>query len=157
MASPSPRRAWIEITAARIILGHELTHVLQKWTPEQYRNFADLAVKASGGENEIAKYMRIYTLSRQNAIDEIAADFAMQYLFSDEKTARKITKHHSKPAQAILDAIAWIRDKLGIKTSDTETLMRMYGKMYNEGRRNASNSVTGDGVKNSIDNRKKKD
>ena len=46
-----------------------------------------MAVKASGGENEIAKYMRIYTLSRQNAIDEIAAVFAMQYLFSDEKTA----------------------------------------------------------------------
>ena len=80
--------------------------------------------------------MRIYTLSRQNAIDEIAADFAMQYLFSDEKTARNITNHHSKLAQAILDAISWIRDKLGIKTSDTETLMRMYGKMYNEGREN---------------------
>ena len=159
--------------AARIILGHELTHVLQKRSPEQYRNFADLAVKASGGKNAIAKYMRSYSLSRQNAIDEIAADFAMQYLFSDEKTARKITKHHSKLAQAILDAIAWIRDKLGIKTSDTETIMRMYGKMYNEGRENQKvreniakyggydfmsddDSNAGE-VKNSIDNRKKKD
>lgn len=80
----------------------------------------------------------------------------MQYLFSDEKTARKITKHHSKPAQAILDAIAWIRDKLGIKTSDTETLMRMYGKMYNEVMRNVQNGVAHsaasayNGVKNSI-------
>ena len=84
----------------------------------------------------VSEYMKNSGMSKQTATDEVVANYAMRVLFSDEKTARKITKHHSKLAQAILDAIAWIRDKIGIKTSDTETLMRMYGKMYNEGREN---------------------
>lgn len=58
----------------------------------------------------------------------------MQYLFSDEKTARNITKHHSKPAQAILDAIAWIRDKLGIQSQDAERAAELWNKAYNDSR-----------------------
>lgn len=126
--------------AARIILGHELTHVLQEESPEQYKAFENLVLSQTS-EKSISIYMETLNKSREDAIDEIVADYAMTRMFSDMKTAREVTKHHSKVAEAIRRAFAWIREKLGIRTSEVDRAAAMWNKAYNESRRNASGAV----------------
>lgn len=126
--------------AARIILGHELTHVLQNQSPVQYKAFENLVLSQTS-EKSISIYMETLNKSRGDAIDEIVADYAMTRMFSDMKTAREVTKHHSKVAEAIRSALAWIREKLGIRTSEVDRAAAMWNKAYNESRRNASGAV----------------
>ena len=126
--------------AARIILGHELTHVLQNQSPAQYKEFENLVLSRTS-EKSISIYMETLNKSRGDAIDEIVADYAMTRMFSDMKTAREVTKHHSKVAEAIRSALAWIREKLGIRTSEVDRAAAMWNKAYNESRRNADAAV----------------
>lgn len=126
--------------AARIILGHELTHVLQNQSPVQYKAFENLVLSQTS-EKSISIYMETLNKSREDAIDEIVADYAMTRMFSDMKTAREVTKHHSKVAEAIRSAFAWIREKLGIRTSEVDRAAAMWNKAYNESRRNADAAV----------------
>ena len=133
--------------AARIILGHELTHVLQEQSPEQYEAFEAFALQQRSeqgskvGLDLVSEYMRDLRLDKQSATDEVVADYAMRTLFSDMKTAREVTKHHSGVAEAIRRAFAWVREKLGIRTSEVDRATAMWNKAYNESRRNASGAV----------------
>lgn len=148
--------------AARIILGHELTHILQEQSPTQYKAFEAFALQQrseQGGKiglDLVSEYMRDFRLDKQSATDEVVADYAMRALFSDMKTAREVTKHHSKVAEAIRRAFAWIREKLGIRTSEVDRAAAMWNKAYSESRRNADTAVSeavnrAKGVANSAD------
>ena len=133
--------------AARIILGHELTHILQKQSPEQYEAFEAFVLQqrseqgSKTGLDLVSEYMQSLRLDKQSATDEVVANYAMRVLFSDMKTAREVTKHHSKVAEAIRRAFAWIREKLGIQTSEVDRAAAMWSKAYNESRRNANAAV----------------
>ena len=133
--------------AARIILGHELTHVLQKQSPEQYKAFEAFVLQQRSeqgskvGLDLVSEYMQSIRLDKQSATDEVVANYAMRALFSDMKTAREVTKHHSKVAEAIRRAFTWIREKLGIRTSEVDRAATMWNKAYNESRRNADAAV----------------
>ena len=148
--------------AARIILGHELTHILQKQSPEQYKAFEAFVLQQRSeqgskvGLDLVSEYMRDLRLGKQSATDEVVADYAMRVLFSDMKTAREVTKHHTKVAEAIRRAFEWIREKLGIRTSEVDRAVAMWNKAYNESRRNANVAVAeavnrAKGVANSAD------
>lgn len=148
--------------AARIILGHELTHILQAQSPTQYKAFEAFVLQQrseQGGKiglDLVSEYMRDLRLDKQSATDEVVADYAMRTLFSDMKTAREVTKHHTKVAEAIRRAFAWIREKLGIRTSEVDRAVAMWNKAYNESRRNADAAVAeavnrAKGVANSIE------
>ncbi len=148
--------------AARIILGHELTHILQKQSPEQYKAFEAFVLQqrseqgSKTGLDLVSEYMQSLRLDKQSATDEVVANYAMRALFSDMKTAREVTKHHSKVAEAIRRAFAWIREKLGIQTSEVDRAAAMWNKAYNESRRNANAAVAeavnrAKGVANSAD------
>ena len=166
--------------AARIILGHELTHILQKQSPAQYKAFETFALQQKSeqgnkiGLDLVSEYMQSLRLDKQSATDEVVANYAMRALFSDMKTARAVTKHHTKVAEAIRRAFAWIREKLGIRTSEIDRAAAMWNKAYSESRKNADAAVaeavnrakgvansaeTGTTVKDSraIDNRPLKD
>ena len=133
--------------AARIILGHELTHILQKQSPTQYKAFEAFALRQRSeqgskiGLDLVSEYMRDLRLDKQSATDEVVANYAMRALFSDMKTAREVTKHHSKVAEAIRRAFTWIREKLGIRTSEVDRAAAMWNKAYNESRKNADAAV----------------
>lgn len=133
--------------AARIILGHELTHVLQEQSPSQYKAFEAFALQQKSeqgnkiGLDLVSEYMQSLRLDKQSATDEVVANYAMRALFSDMKTAREVTKHHSKVAGAIRRAFAWIREKLGIQTSEVDRAAAMWNKAYNESRKNANAAV----------------
>ncbi len=108
------------------------------------------------GLDLVSEYMRDFRLDKQSATDEVVADYAMRALFSDMKTAREVTKHHSKVAEAIRRAFAWIREKLGIRTSEVDRAAAMWNKAYSESRRNADTAVSeavnrAKGVANSAD------
>ena len=148
--------------AARIVLGHELTHILQKQSPSQYKSFEAFALQQrseqSGkiGLDLVSEYMRDLRLDKQSATDEVVADYAMRTLFSDMKTAREVTKHHSGVAEAIRRAFAWIREKLGIRTSEIDRASAMWNKAYSESRKNADAAIAeaanrAKGVANSAD------
>lgn len=148
--------------AARIILGHELTHILQKQSPTQYKAFETFALQQKSeqgnkiGLDLVSEYMRDHHLDKQAATDEVVADYAMRAFFSDMKTARVVTKHHTKVAEAIRRAFAWIREKLGIRTSEIDRAAAMWNKAYSESRKNADAAVAeavnrAKGVANSAD------
>ena len=152
-----------ERAASVIIAGHEITHRLQQLAPSEYAAFRDLAVEQLKKGKSVAKYMRKYGLDEADAMDEIAADYAMKKLFFDEKTIAQITKKHSKLAQAIRNILAWIREKLHL-SSDIDRAIRLWNDAYNAASRNAKNpqvhndiaqkknadSDTGEGVKFSV-------
>ena len=148
--------------AARIILGHELTHILQKQSPAQYKAFETFALQQKSeqgnkiGLDLVSEYMQSLRLDKQSATDEVVANYAMRALFSDMKTARVVTKHHTKVAEAIRRAFAWIREKLGIRTSEIDRAAAMWNKAYSESRKNADAAVAeamnrAKGVANSAD------
>ena len=128
--------------AAQIILGHELTHILQRQAPDEYRTLEAYACGVSEDfDTKIKRYMQYADLTQQEAIDEFVADYAMTTLFADAKTARKVTQKHSKLAEAIRSALAWIREKLGIRTSEVERAAAMWNQAFNESRGIASGAV----------------
>lgn len=89
----------------------------------------------------VSEYMRDLRLDKQSATDEVVADYAMRALFSDMKTAREVTQKHSKLAEAIRRAFAWIREKLGIQISEVDRAAAMWNRAFNESRRNADAAV----------------
>ena len=147
----------VDTAAAQIILGHELTHILQRQAPDEYRALEAYARGASEDfDTKIKRYMQYADLTQQEAIDEFVADYAMTTLFADAKTAREVTQKHSKLAEAIRGALAWIREKLDIRTSEVDRAAAMWNKVYNESRRNANAAVAeavnrAKGVANSIE------
>lgn len=106
-------------------------------------------------DTEIARYMQYGDLTKQEATDELVADYAMKTLFADAKTAREVTQKHSKLAEAIRNALAWIREHIFHQTDAkvVDRAAKIWNDAYNEARRNKSlaNSAEAgyNGVKNS--------
>lgn len=134
--------------AARIcILGHELTHRLQQAAPGEYARFREMAVNRYGGVWFSQEYAKRIGLSEAAARDEMAADYAMEHLFTDNALISEITKRHSKLALAIRNVLHWIREKLGIASLELDIAIRLWNHAYNAAMKNKNASVmeTGDG------------
>ena len=161
MPSASIRTGPRETEAADFAVESIIAHFPKKHKDLQSGRFAFLLQQRSeqGGKvglDPVSEYMRDLRLDKQSATDEVVADYAMRVLFSDMKTAREVTKHHSKVAEAIRRAFAWIREKLGIRTSEVDRAAAMWNKAYNESRKNADAAVAeaanrAKGVANSAD------
>ena len=132
--------------AVMITAGHELTHRLQQLAPKEYARFCDMAVQRYGGVWYSQEYANRLGLSETKARDEMAADFAMEKLFTDTAVIEEITKKHSKIAQIFRNILQWIKDKLGM-TSDIDTAIRLWNNAYNAAVRNKNADVTEGDVK----------
>lgn len=161
MPSASIRTGPRETEAADFAVESIIAHFPKKHKDLQSGRFAFLLQQRSEqgsktGLDPVSEYMRDLRLDKQSATDEVVADYAMRALFSDMKTAREVTQKYSKLAEAIRRAFAWIREKLGIRTSEVDRAAAMWNKAYNESRRNADAAVTeavnrARGVANSAD------
>ena len=65
----------------QFLMGHEVTHRLQKLAPEEYRAFREAAAQ----DEMVQTYVRQYTegnsgLTYEQALDEAAADYAGRFL-----------------------------------------------------------------------------
>ena len=146
MPSASIRAGPRETEAADFAVESIIAHFPKKHKDLQSGRFAFLLQQrgeqgSKTGLDPVSEYMRDLRLDKQSATDEVVANYAMRALFSDMKTAREVTKHHSGVAEAIRRAFAWIREKLGIRTSEVDRAAAMWNKAYNESRRNASGAV----------------
>ena len=80
---------------------HEINHGFQKTAPSDYREFRDYAVQAitrltkGAAQPSIAEqYQKRYGgISKDKAMDEIAADFT-EYILTDEATLRQFINDH---------------------------------------------------------------
>jgi len=88
----------------RVVFGHEITHRMQELAPEQYRAFRDAAMAAfrDGSVRDLAVGSRILhyaehdvTLNTEEAMDEIAADFAGQLMENGKLLDDFIEQHRS--------------------------------------------------------------
>lgn len=97
----------------QVVVAHEATHRLQEIAPEAYTKFRDYAVAAvaghGGADALISAYQSRYadvgvTLTRDAAMDEIAADYA-QRLMIDEEAIRRVVSDDRSLAQKFVDTI----------------------------------------------------
>lgn len=104
------------------VLNHELTHVLQQRSPEEYRKYRDIVASYLDAQNpgfmqaEIGRVMDAYrregkSITQSEAIDEIAADAATGFLTDPEAAASTVRTDRSL-ARKILDAIKDIVTRL---------------------------------------------
>lgn len=88
-----------------VVAKHEITHHMQKVAPAQYRKYRDYAVQLTTSANVseatlIEKYKRLaadsgVTLTTEQAMDEIAADFT-ESIFRDESKLKKFVSDGDK-------------------------------------------------------------
>lgn len=92
---------------------HEITHRLQETAPEQYRAFRDYAAQVmerrGGVQEQIEAITDLYArngqeLTAEEALDELAADFAGE-LLTDEAAIRRLAGEDRTLGQRIRDAI----------------------------------------------------
>lgn len=97
----------------QVVVAHEATHRLQEIAPEAYTKFRGYAVAAVAGQGGadalISAYQSRYadvgvTLTRDAAMDEIAADYA-QRLMIDEEAIRRVVSDDRSLAQKFVDTI----------------------------------------------------
>lgn len=102
------------------IFAHEITHHMQSYAPKEYNQLKELVRQnwaSRGGIDEavdtkVAEYARHNVkLSREDALDEIIADSTYEML-QDEEFIDELCKSHRNIAQAVLDAIKNVLDKL---------------------------------------------
>ena len=93
-----------------VVRRHEITHRLQELAPEQYRNFRDYAMKFQKDSTQaILDKQVLYgkngqKLSNEEAMDEIAADFAGKML-DDEAAIQRMVRENRTLAEKIRDII----------------------------------------------------
>ena len=91
--------------------GHELTHFLQEYAPEQYRALKDfllqqIAEKSRDGYETLERLIwekrqrSSRKLSRQEALDEVVAD-ACQTMIRDSKAIREFAEEHEAAAKGL--------------------------------------------------------
>lgn len=104
------------------VLNHELTHVLQERSPEQYREYKNFVASYLDSQNsgwfesQVQRMIDGYdsigeSISREMAEDEIVSDAAERFL-SDETAIKELVKENRSVAQKVLDAIRDIIRKL---------------------------------------------
>lgn len=104
------------------VLNHELTHVLQERSPDQYRAYKNFVASYLDSQNsgwfesQVQRMIDGYdsigeSISREMAEDEVVSDAAERFL-SDETAVKELVKENRSVAQKVLDAIRDIIRKL---------------------------------------------
>ena len=104
------------------VLNHELTHILQERSPEQYREYKNFVASYLDSQNsgwfesQVQRMIDGYesigeSISREMAEDEVVSDAAERFL-SDETAIKELVKENRSAAQKVLDAIRDIIRKL---------------------------------------------
>lgn len=104
------------------VLNHELTHILQERSPEQYREYKNFVASYLDSQNsgwfesQVQRMIDGYesigeSISREMAEDEVVSDAAERFL-SDETAIKELIKENRSVAQKVLDAIRDIIRKL---------------------------------------------
>ena len=125
------------------VLKHELTHRIQDAAPQEYAVFREFAMQQSGAD-VLRDTMRRYetagiTLTEQEAMDEIAADYA-QKLLTDQRAVEDLIREDPTLAERFLDAIRRMIHAL-TGTTEEKTLRKaekMWTDAYRAARRNVS-------------------
>ena len=145
----------------RVVAKHEITHRIQEAAGDaytKYRNLVEQILRERGGLDEkIRAIQELYAsrgqaLSREQALDELAADFAGE-LLENEDLIRRIANEDRTLAQRILDAIRDVirRIKAAFAGADTSTLdkatrlweeaLQEANRAYRQGSVESSNSI----------------
>ena len=128
------------------VTAHEITHRMQDLSPAEYRKFRQAAVeykmRENGADTEaeiVERYMEAaeqegVTLTRDEVMDELAADFAGDML-DDAALFAKFSKENRTAAQKLLDSLKEFLNK--VKTAFTGKYRDMaaqeaYGKDFAE-------------------------
>lgn len=128
------------------VTAHEITHRMQDLSPAEYRKFRQSAVeykmRENGADTEaeiVERYMETaeqegVTLTRDEVVDELAADFAGDML-DDADLFAKFSKENRTAAQKLLDSLKEFLNK--VKTTFTGKYRDMaaqeaYGKDFAE-------------------------
>ena len=128
------------------VTAHEITHRMQDLSPAEYRKFRQSAVeykmRENGADTEaeiVERYMETaeqegVTLTRDEVMDELAADFAGDML-DDAALFAKFSKENRTAAQKLLDSLKEFLNK--VKTAFTGKYRDMaaqeaYGKDFAE-------------------------
>jgi len=133
------------------VFKHEATHAIQEKGAKTYQTFRDYAVKLAG-EAEVDRVLEQYrssgvSLSREGAMDEVAADFAGK-LLTDEKTVVRMIQDDRNLAQkffdAIRDLIRRITKRGGQVNSELRRAEALWKKAFEEaGKQDASRGTMG--------------
>lgn len=128
------------------VAGHEVTHRMQDLSPDEYRAFRQAAIeyrmRENGADTEtevVQRYMEAaeragVTLTQDEVMDEIAADFAGRMIEDTDLFAR-FAKDNRTAAQKLLDGlkefIAKVKAMFTGKARDNAA-MDAYGKTFGE-------------------------
>ena len=128
------------------VAGHEVTHRMQDLSPDEYRAFRQAAIeyrmRENGADTEtevVQRYMEAaeragVTLTQDEVMDEIAADFAGR-MIEDTDLFAQFAKDNRTAAQKLLDGlkefIAKVKAMFTGKARDNAA-MNAYGKTFGE-------------------------
>lgn len=128
------------------VAGHEVTHRMQDLSPDEYRAFRQAAIeyrmRENGADTEtevVQRYMEAaeragVTLTQDEVMDEIAADFAGR-MIEDTDLFAQFAKDNRTAAQKLLDGlkefIAKVKAMFTGKARDNAA-MDVYGKTFGE-------------------------
>lgn len=128
------------------VAGHEVTHRMQDLSPDEYRAFRQAAIeyrmRENGADTEtevVQRYMEAaeragVTLTQDEVMDEIAADFAGR-MIEDTDLFAQFAKDNRTAAQKLLDGLkeflAKVKAMFTGKTRDNAA-MDAYGKTFGE-------------------------
>jgi len=103
----------------RFVLGHELTHRIQRLSPEAYRTFRDFVAQDLVVRNEIEYKRRTYgekgvELDYEGALDEAVADYAGELLEDGRLMDEFIERHRTDKTllEKLHDGIRYLVNKL---------------------------------------------
>lgn len=128
------------------VTAHEITHRMQDLSPSEYRKFRQAAVEykmqENGADTEaeiVERYMETaeqegVTLTRDEVMDELAADFAGDML-DDADLFAKFSKENRTAAQKLLDSLKEFLNKVrGLFTGKYRDMaaQEAYGKNFAE-------------------------
>ena len=109
--------------AIDFVAAHEVTHRMQELAPEEYRAYRDHAMRyraLESGEEGAAAYVERYramaeeagvTLTQEEAMDEIAADFTRD-MMANGKLFENFAKENRPAAKRMLDALKAFIEKI---------------------------------------------
>lgn len=109
--------------AIDFVAAHEVTHRMQELAPEEYRAYRDHAMRyraRESGEEGAAAYVERYramaeeagvTLTQEEAMDEIAADFTRE-MMENGKLFEDFAKENRPAAKRMLDALKAFIEKI---------------------------------------------
>lgn len=166
------------------VTAHEITHRMQDLSPSEYRKFRQAAVeykmRENGADTEaeiVERYMETaeqegVTLTRDEVMDELAADFAGDML-DDADLFAKFSKENRTAAQKLLDSLKEFLNKVrglftgkyrdmaaqeayGKDFAELEDIAKQWQAAFDAAERQAEKAKTaageGDGVKYSLKN-----